>query len=112
MKKLEIILRPEKLEIMKKILLACDAKGAMFTRISGFGNQKGKEYKFKGVTYFENVFQKTKVETIVDDEKAQKIIECVLEEIPDGEIGDGKIFVYDVDNVYRIRTGEHGEGAI
>ncbi|MCR5726129.1 MAG: P-II family nitrogen regulator [Lachnospiraceae bacterium] len=112
MKKLDIIIRPEKVEKMKWILQECDAKGAMFTRVSGYGNQRGKEYTYQGKTYFENIFTKTKVETYVDDETADKLIDMIKKEIPDGEVGDGKIFVTEISNVIRLRTGEEGEKAL
>lgn len=112
MKKLEIVIKPEKVGLMKAILSECDAKGAMFSRISGYGNQKSKQYEYKGVSYFETIFTKTKVETVVDDETAEKLIARVLEEIPTGDIGDGKIFVFDVAEVIRIRTGEKGPMAL
>lgn len=112
MKKLEIIIRPEKVEKMKLILKECNARGAMFSRISGFGNQRSKEYTYQGVTYYETIFTKTKVETVVDDETAALLIKQIKEEIPDGEVGDGKIFVSDISNVIRLRTGEEGEEAL
>lgn len=112
MKKLEIIIRPEKVGQMKIILSELGAQGAMFTSISGYGSQKSQQYVFRGKPYFEQIFLKTKVETVVTDEMAEKIIERVLKDIPTGEIGDGKIFIYDVADVVRIRTGERGEQII
>ncbi len=112
MKKLEIIVRPEKVDLMKLILKKCDAKGAMFTRISGFGNQRSKEYTYQGITYYETIFTKVKVETVVDDKTAELVIDQVKKEIPDGEVGDGKIFIYNIENVIRLRTGEEGEKAL
>lgn len=109
MKKLEIVIRPEKVAQMKTILSETGARGAMFTSISGYGSQKSKQYVFRGQPYFEQIFLKTKVETYVTDEVAEKIIERVLAEIPTGEIGDGKIFISDFSEVIRIRTGERGE---
>lgn len=92
--------------------MKCQAKGAMFSRVSGFGNQRGKEYTYQGTTYYENMFTKTKVETYVDDKTAEMIIELVKKEIPDGEVGDGKIFISNVEDVIRLRTGETGEAAL
>ncbi|MBP1736407.1 MAG: family nitrogen regulator [Oscillospiraceae bacterium] len=112
MKKLEIIIRPEKVAAMKLLLNECNAKGAMFTRISGYGNQRGKKFTYHGTSYFENIFQKTKVETVVDEETANLLIKRVLEEIATGEVGDGKIFVSDISDVIRIRTGETGIQAL
>lgn len=112
MKKLEMIIRPEKVPVMKALLNECHAQGAMFTSISGYGNQRSKQYVFRGESYYEQIFPKTKVETVVNEEIAQKVIQKVLETLPTGEIGDGKIFVYNVEDVYRIRTGEEGEQAL
>lgn len=112
MKKLEIVIRPEKTAQMKTILSECGATGAMFSSISGYGNQKSAQYIYRGKPYHEQIFLKTKVETVVSEEVADKIIDRVLKELPSGEIGDGKIFVYDVDNIIRIRTGEKGPSAL
>lgn len=112
MKKLEIIVRPEKTKIMKAILRSCNVKGAMFTSISGYGNQRSKEYIYNGVSYNEDLFHKTKIETVVDDKTAGDLIKSILEDIPTGETGDGKIFIYDIADVIRIRTGEMGEKAL
>lgn len=112
MKKLEMIIRPEKVPVMKAILSECHANGAMFTSISGYGNQRSKHYVFRGESYYEQIFPKTKVETVVSEQVAELLIQKVLETLPTGEIGDGKIFVYDVADIYRIRTGEQGAKAL
>lgn len=109
MKKLEIVIRPEKVAQMKIILSETGARGAMFTSISGYGAQRSEQYVFRGKPYFEQIFLKTKVETYVTDEVAEEIIDRILKEIPTGEIGDGKIFISEVSEVIRIRTGERGE---
>lgn len=112
MKKLEIVIRPEKIAQMKTILSEVGAKGAMFSSVSGYGNEKSKQYVFRGKPYYEQIFLKQKVETIVSEEVAKKLIDRVLNEISTNEIGDGKIFVYDVEDIIRIRTGEHGSDAL
>ncbi len=112
MKKLEIVIRPEKVALMKSILSEVGAQGAMFTSVSGYGKQKSQQYVFRGKAYYEQIFLKTKVETVVSEEVAETLIERVLREMPTGEIGDGKIFVYEVGDIIRIRTGEHGEAAL
>lgn len=112
MKKLEIVIRPEKVALMKTILSEVGAHGAMFSSVSGYGKQKSQQYVFRGKPYYEQIFLKTKVETIVSEEVADKLIERVLKEMPTGEIGDGKIFIYDVGDIIRIRTGEHGIDAL
>lgn len=112
MKKLEIVIRPEKLESLKKILEGCKANGIMISNVMGYGNQKGYTQMYRGTTYVVNLLPKVKVETVVPEETADAIIDQVVKEINTGNYGDGKIFVYDVQDVIRIRTGEHGEQAL
>jgi len=113
MKKLEIVIKPEKLEDLKNILSSCQASGAMISNIMGYGNQKGYKNIYRGHEYTTvNLLPKVKVETIVTAESAELIIEKVLKEINTGNYGDGKIFVYDVEDAVRIRTGERGEIAL
>ena len=102
MKKLEIIIRPERLGDLKTILNSCNAHGLMITNIMGYGSQKGHKQAYNGVDFGGNLLPKVKVETIVDDDTAEKII----------DFGDGKIFVYDVCDAVRIRTGERGVDAL
>lgn len=112
MKKLEIIIRPEKLEDLKTILDNCKANGVMITNIMGYGNQKGYRQVYRGTEYNVNLLPKIKVETVVKSETAEIIITKVVKEINSGNYGDGKIFVYDVDDAIRIRTGERGVDAL
>lgn len=112
MKKLEIVIRPEKLESLKKILEGCKANGVMISNVMGYGNQKGYTQMYRGTTYVVNLLPKVKVETVVPEEIADAIVDQVVKEINTGTCGDGKIFVYDVQDVIRIRTGEHGEQAL
>lgn len=112
MKKLEIIIKPEKLESLKNILDDCEASGLMITNIMGYGNQKGYKTTYRGSEYVVNLIPKVKIETIVTDDVADKVVFKVCEKISTGKIGDGKIFLYDVADVVRIRTGERGEQAL
>lgn len=112
MKKLEIITRPEKLDDLKAILTENGATGIMVTNITGHGNQQGKTYVYRGVKYYETMVAKVKVETVVTDALASLLIEKITEGIRTGNFGDGKIFVYEVYDAIRIRTGERGESAI
>ncbi|HKL87144.1 MAG TPA: P-II family nitrogen regulator [Treponemataceae bacterium] len=112
MKKLEIIIRPERLEIVKHILNDAGASGMMVTNIMGFGNQKGVTHIYRGTEYTVNLLPKLKVETVVADEKKQMIVDELCKQIASGNPGDGKIFVYDVEDVVRIRTGENGNVAL
>ena len=128
MKKLEIIIKPEKLESLKNILDDCEASGLMITNIMGYGNeevnglnivnsmgygnQKGYTRMYRGTTYNVNLLPKVKVETVVADDAAEKIVDRVVKEISTGNYGDGKIFIYNIEDVVRIRTGERGADAI
>jgi len=112
MKKLEIIIKPEKLENLKGILDSCKANGIMISNIMGYGNQKGYVQKYRGTEYNVNILPKVKVETVVVADIAETIISKVVNEINTGNYGDGKIFVYNVEDAVRIRTGEHGHDAL
>lgn len=112
MKKIEFVIRPEKVGIIKTILSECGAHGAMFSSISGYGNEKSQQYVFRGKPYYEQIFLKTKVETMVSDDLVDPLVERVLKEMPTGEIGDGKIFIIPLEDAVRIRTGERGDVAL
>lgn len=112
MKKLSIIVRSEKLDDIKAILDECGSTGATVSNIMGYGNQKGYKTTYRGSEYVVNLIPKIKIETIVKDDVADNIIFKVCEKISTGKVGDGKIFVYDVADVIRIRTGEHGDTAL
>jgi nitrogen regulatory protein P-II 1 len=112
MKKLEIVIRPEKLEDLKKILSDCNAQGLMITNIMGYGKQKGYVQIYRGTESHTNLLPKVKVETVVSADIAEMIVDRVLVEIKTGNYGDGKIFIYEVEDVVRIRTGERGHDAI
>lgn len=112
MKKLEMIIKPEKLDDLKAILDESQAKGVMVTNIMGYGTQKGFKRIYRGNEYFVNLLPKVKVETVVPDELAEVLIDKVTKEISTGNIGDGKIFIYDVEDAVRIRTGERGDAAL
>ena len=107
MKKLEIIIRPEKLEDLKDILTVSGVTGMMISNIMGFGNQMGYTHQYRGVTYSVNLVSKLRVETVV-----QEIVDKVTETLSSGNVGDGKIFIYPVEEAIRIRTGEKGENAL
>ena len=112
MKKLEIVVKPDMLEDLKDLLNTCDVQGMMITNIMGYGNQNGFKKSYRGTSYTVNFLPKIKVETITDDETADIIIKLVTDRLTTDEIGCGKIFVYDVSDVIRIRTGETGSDAL
>lgn len=112
MKKLEIIIKSEKLEDLKGVLDTEEVNGLNIVNSMGYGNQKGIIKNYRGAEYSVNLLPKIKVETVVADEVAPKLIDKIVDEINTGHFGDGKIFVYDVEDAIRIRTGEHGTKAL
>ena len=112
MKKLEIIIKPEKLEDLKALLDSEEVNGLNIVNSMGYGNQKGIIKNYRGAEYAVNLLPKIKVETVVTDEVAPKLIEKIVEQINTGHIGDGKIFMYEVEDAIRIRTGERGVDAL
>lgn len=112
MKKIEAIIRPEKFTIVKDALLELGYPGMTVVEVKGHGNQKGITEMWRGRKFRIDLLSKTKIEIIVKDDDVVKIANMILNESYTGSIGDGKIFIFDVENVYRIRTKEVGEAAI
>lgn len=115
MKKLEIIIKPGKLDDLRELLEVCEYHGIMITNIMGYGNQKGvvERHKWRGAEpQTGNTIPKLKVECVVNAEESEPIIRKVCREIRTGNYGDGKIFIFDVADIVRIRTGERGEDAL
>ena len=112
MKKLTVIVKPANREDVIDIMESCAVYGVMETDITGYGNQKGIIKNYRGASYNVTLLPKIKVETVVSDEVAPGLIDKVVDEINTGNFGDGKIFVYDVEDAVRIRTGEHGDKAL
>ena len=112
MKKLEIVIRPESLESLETLLEEQKANGMMITNILGYGNQKGYRQMYRGAEIVAKMLPKIKVEIVVEDEKVAKIVDFIVKNLATGSYGDGKIFVYDVEDAVRIRTGERGEQAL
>jgi len=112
MKKIECVIRPSKLEDVKEALGKFGINGMTVTNVIGCGLQKGKTEVYRGNSYTINLLPKTKLEIVVADEVVDKVINIIVNEAKTGEIGDGKIFVYDVLNSVRIRTGESGNSAL
>ena len=112
MKKLEIIIKPEKLEDLKALLDSEEVNGLNIVNSMGYGNQKGIIKNYRGAEYAVNLLPKIKVETVVTDEVAPKLIDKIVEQINTGHIGDGKIFMYEVEVADGMRTGEHGVDAL
>lgn len=112
MKKLEIIIQPEKLEDLKSILDENNVNGLMISNVMGYGNQKGHKKVYRGAEYNVNLLPKVKVETVVEAETADMLVGKIVNNIQTGTYGDGKIFIYEVEDAVRIRTGEHGLDAL
>ena len=102
----------ESLENLELLLEEQKANGMMITNILGYGNQKGYRQMYRGAEIVAKMLPKVKVETVVEDDKVPKIVDFVVKNLSTGNYGDGKIFVYDVEDAVRIRTGEHGEQAL
>lgn len=112
MKKIEAIIKPFKLDDVKDALNEIGIKGITVTEVKGFGRQKGHTELYRGAEYVVDFLPKVKLEIIAKDELVTSIIEVIEKAAKTGKIGDGKIFVTNVDEVVRIRTGERGEDAI
>ena len=112
MKKIEAIIKEEKLEIVRRALEDNGYFGMTVTEVSGRGRQKGLTLQWRVGEYQVNFLPKLKIELVVLDEDVPKILNIITESARTGEIGDGKVFVLPVDNAVRVRTGEEGENAI
>ena len=112
MKKIEAIIRPEKLEDIKEALCAINIRGISVSQIVGCGVQNGWKEIYRGTEYQLQFLPKVRIEAVVDDSMAEAVIDAIEKSARSGEIGDGKIFVSDVIDVIRIRTGERGFKAI
>src|SRR3989338_3980579 len=112
MKKIEAIIRPEKLEAVRLALGDAGCAGLMVTEIEGHGKQKGVIQQWRGEKYKVELLPKLKIEVVVRDQDVERITKAIIDNAKTGEIGDGKIFISDIENAVRIRTGEKGEVAL
>jgi nitrogen regulatory protein P-II 1 len=112
MKKIEAIIRHFKLEDVKNALSEKGIAGMTISEVRGFGRQKGHTEMYRGTEYTIDFVPKVKVEVVVDDAKLQMALETIVKAAHTGQIGDGKIFVSDLSDVVRIRTGETGSDAL
>ena len=112
MKKVEAIIKPFKLEEVKDALSKIGIYGMTVTEVKGFGRQKGHVEVYRGTEYEVNFIPKIKIEVVVPDAIIDKVIETILAKTNTKTIGDGKIFIFSLEDVIRIRTGERGEAAI
>ena len=112
MKKIEAIIRHFKLEEVKDALSAVGVQGMTVSEVRGFGRQKGHKEQYRGAEYTVDFLPKVKMEVVVDDEQAKEVIDTIMRTARTGQIGDGKIFVTNLDEMIRIRTGETGNDAL
>lgn len=112
MKKIEIIIRPHKLEDVKEALTNAGVTGMTVSEVKGFGRQRGHKEVYRGAEYQVDFLAKTKIEIVVDDNVAPKAVEAVQAAARTGSVGDGKIFITPVEETIRIRTGETGSSAV
>jgi len=112
MRKIECIIKPFKLDEVKDALNAIGVQGMTVTEVKGFGRQKGHVELYRGAEYDISFIPKLKIEVVVSDDMMEKAVSTIEMKAKTGKVGDGKIFVYGVENVVRIRTGEKGNSAI
>jgi len=112
MKRLEAIIKPFKLDEVREALADVGVTGLTVTEVKGFGRQKGHTELYRGAEYVVDFLPKVKIEIVMDDGLVERAVEAIQQAAHTGRIGDGKIFVTDVQEVIRIRTGERGSDAI
>lgn len=112
MKRIIAVIRQEKFEDVKRALLAADIEGMTVSEVKGRGRQLGIKESYRGSSYCIDLIPKTRIELVVNDEELENILSVIVDNARTGEVGDGKIFVSDVAEVIRIRTGERGSDAV
>jgi len=112
MKKIEAIVKPFKLDEVREALSEIGVTGLTVTEVKGFGRQKGHTELYRGAEYVVDFLPKVKVEVVVKNDDVERCIEAIVKAAKTGKIGDGKIFVTQVESVVRIRTGETNENAV
>ncbi len=112
MKKIEAIIRPFKLDEVKEALVEEGIHGLTISEVRGYGRQKGHTETYRGSEYRIEFVPKIKIEIVVDEDKAEKVVDAILRTAKTGQVGDGKIFIYDIQEAIRIRTEESGKEAL
>ncbi len=112
MKKIEAVIRHFKLEEVKDALTAVGIQGMTVSEVRGFGRQKGHKEQYRGAEYTVDFLPKAKIEIVVADDQTSQVIETIVKSARTGQIGDGKIFVTEMEEMVRIRTGESGADAL
>ncbi|KPJ77800.1 MAG: transcriptional regulator [Deltaproteobacteria bacterium SG8_13] len=112
MKKIDAIIKPFKLDDVKEALNEIGIQGMTITEVKGYGRQKGHKEIYRGAEYIVDFIPKIKIEIVVEAQRAEEVVAKIREAANTGKIGDGKIFVYSIEEVLRVRTGETGKDAI
>ena len=112
MRKIEAVIKPFKIDDVKEALQAIGIQGMTVAEVKGFGRQKGHTEVYRGAEYVVDFLPKVKLEIVVADGSVEQVVNAILQAAGTGRIGDGKIFVSALEDVIRIRTGEHGEDAV
>ena len=112
MKKIEAVIKPFKLDDVKEALNEIGIQGMTISEVKGYGRQKGHKEIYRGAEYVVDFIPKVKIEIVVGDDRAAQVVESIQKAANTGKIGDGKIFVFPVEDAVRVRTGERGENAI
>ncbi len=112
MKMVMAVIKPFKLDDVREALTALGVEGLTVTEVKGFGRQKGQTEIYRGAEYSVSFLPKVKIEIAISDDMEEQVIEAIQDSASTGRIGDGKIFVYDINSAVRIRTGESGQDAL
>lgn len=112
MKKIEAIIRPFRIDDVREALAEIGVKGMTLTEVKGYGRQKGHTELYRGSEYQIDFLPKLKIEVVVADNAADKVVDTIVKAAKTGQVGDGKIFISPVEDAVRVRTGESGEAAL
>ena len=112
MKKIEAIIRPFKLDEVKEALIEEGIRGLTVSEVRGYGRQKGHTETYRGSEYHIEFIPKIKIEVVIEDEKEEQVIDAILRTAGTGQVGDGKIFISNIEDAIRIRTEESGKEAL
>ena len=112
MKKIDAIIRPEMLPVVRHALDELGVTGITITQVLGHGAQKGITQQWKGSTYKVDLIQKVELRTVVSDDMVEAVLKAIRESAHTGQVGDGKVFVSSVEDAMRVRTGERGDAAV
>jgi nitrogen regulatory protein P-II 1 len=112
MRRIEAIVKPFKVDEVKEALAAIGVRGMTISEVKGFGRQKGHSELYRGAEYVVDFLPKMKIDLLVDDQRAEEVVDAIVQAARTGHIGDGKIFISPATEVIRIRTGERGAAAV